>query len=192
MSFSDLPIDIINYIGQNLPTSQILSLCYTNKTLANICNNNSFWNLLLQRDFKVSAQTSDPKKEYVGLVLRKFAKDKVYQANLEFNKSIKEKGPSDLEFDYTYLPNKFYDEVRRESHYDEPITKLLVFDALNLYSYWNRMALAALGVDPSTGGGYIILFYGNPVIYDFTTYLDRRAEKENKSRLQILLEEVQL
>ena len=51
MNISALPSELILITLANLEPRQLLNLCETNKYYRNICNNENFWQSLVQRDF---------------------------------------------------------------------------------------------------------------------------------------------
>ena len=61
-----------SYIWKELPISQLIKLCRTNKFFNDLCKQDSFWEYLLKRDYNIE-QVDNPRKEYVNQLLRKAA-----------------------------------------------------------------------------------------------------------------------
>ena len=73
-NFENLPADLQRQISLDLEPYELIRLCSTNKIFnKNICNNDDFWRLKIERDFpilynyfsKSGAKLRYPKKTYV-------------------------------------------------------------------------------------------------------------------------------
>ena len=71
MSQTEITFELENIVWQHLPVKDLLHLCRTNKSFAQLCRRNSTWQYLLQRDFhKVynGANALDIYRSYIKLI----------------------------------------------------------------------------------------------------------------------------
>ncbi len=72
---------LLSYGWQQLPIRQLVKLCRTNKSFTQLCNQESTWQFLLNRDFNINS-TDNSRKKYVKQLLKRAALMESKQADL--------------------------------------------------------------------------------------------------------------
>ena len=75
------PEDILRTVGwKHMKFRNIIQLCQTNSLFSNLCEEESTWRFLIGRDFYITSNTDDPRRDYIKHLIRARAESELMDA----------------------------------------------------------------------------------------------------------------
>lgn len=146
--------DILRTLAwEQMPLHLILRLCRTNKQIAQLCSNPYTWKFLLNRDFGITSKGDNAKGEYIGHLLRKFAK-------LNYDEAMNELSERpELQISQTDSADDINAKIGEFFLEDMSMIKLNEnYPIIEEYQRKMQFSLSALGIDKK-----VYTWFGNPI-----------------------------
>ena len=110
--FITLPIELLYGLISDLPESEILRLCTTNRQIAGICSDSYLWRLKLQKDYPDIPISSEPRAQYLELGVHSDYTKRRYRnfnpANIDQWRAIELSNPNISPVEVFHLPTGTY------------------------------------------------------------------------------------